>query len=181
MMDDWAEAQAYTCMKESSFSKKRWQTILQLVSPLPSATIQDRFVTRPFSRNSSSRNGGRCRQFLIVLKGAGWPGWEEPDLETPWIQSKGFCQLHSFPVTHTSLQVSKTDAAASSEYYLEFACWASSGVCSLFSFAAWCCQDTKSSREKKEGPFRSLTRPMSLVVRAAITSNVTAVAAGIRW
>ena len=82
MMDDWAEAQAYTCMKESSFSKKRWQTILQLVSLSPlSATMQDRFVTRPFSRNSSSRNGGRCRQFLIVLKGAGWPGWEEPDLE----------------------------------------------------------------------------------------------------
>ena len=119
--------------------------------PLPSlvsATIQDRFVTRPFSRNSSSRNGGRCRQFLIVLKGAGWPGWEEPDLETPWIQSKGFCQLHSFPVTHTSLQVSKTDAAASSEYYLEFACWASSGVCSALLLDAARTQKVAEKRRK---------------------------------
>ena len=148
MMDDWAEAQAYTCMKKSSFSKKRWQTILQLVSPLPSATIQDRFVTRPFSRNSSRRNGGRSRQFLIVLKGAGWPGWEEPDLETSWIQSKGFCQLHSFPVTHTSLQVSKTDAAASSEYYLEFACWASPGVRSALLLDAARTQKVAEKRRK---------------------------------
>ena len=138
----------HVCMKESSFSKKRWQTILQLVSPLPSATIQDRFVTRPFSRNSSRRNGGRCRQFLIVLKGAGWPGWEEPDLETPWIQSKGFCQLHSFPVTHTSLQVSKTDAAASSEYYLEFACWASPGVRSALLLDAARTQKVAEKRRK---------------------------------
>ena len=40
------------------------------------------------------------------------------------------------------------------------------------------CSRLNSSREKEEGPFRSLTRPMSsLVVRAAITSNVTAATA----
>lgn len=43
----------------------------------------------------------------------------------------------------------------------------------------------KNRGKEEEGPFRSLTRPMSLVVRAAITSNVTAAAASgnkvVKW
>ena len=104
---------------------------------------------------------------------AGWPRWVEPAglPSQPWIWlAKGFCQLHSFPVTHTSLQVSKTDAAASSEYYSSSACWASSSAA---------LPDARTQKPlEEEGPFRSLTRPMSsLVVRAAITSNVTAATA----
>ena len=99
-----------------------------------------------------------------------------------WITPYSDCELPPVALPRTSVTPSIQDRCCSIVRILLGVCVLSQSWCA-FSFAAWCCQDTKSSREKKEGPFRSLTRPMSLVVRAAITSNVTAASGNkvVKW